>query len=68
MECNSYTKHNFNCLQGLFPPGQGATIGVDFMVKTLELDKEKVKVGLYRCDASLVMMKKKKKKKRRRRR
>lgn len=30
--------------QGLFPPGQGATIGVDFMIKTVEVDNEKVKV------------------------
>lgn len=32
-------------LQGLFPPGQGATIGVDFMIKTVEINGEKVKVG-----------------------
>lgn len=32
--------------QGLFPPGQGATIGVDFMIKTVEVDGEKVKVSL----------------------
>lgn len=31
-------------LQGLFPPGQGATIGVDFMIKTVEIKGEKVKV------------------------
>lgn len=31
--------------QGLFPPGQGATIGVDFMIKTVEVDTEKVKVS-----------------------
>lgn len=30
--------------QGLFPPGQGATIGVDFMIKTIDVDGEKVKV------------------------
>lgn len=30
--------------QGLFPPGQGATIGVDFMIKTVEVDGEKIKV------------------------
>lgn len=30
--------------QGLFPPGQGATIGVDFMIKTVEVENEKVKV------------------------
>nr|CAH7763641.1 unnamed protein product [Callosobruchus chinensis] len=30
--------------QGLFPPGQGATIGVDFMIKTVEVGNEKVKV------------------------
>lgn len=32
-------------LQGLFPPGQGATIGVDFMIKTVEIKGEKVKVN-----------------------
>lgn len=32
--------------QGLFPPGQGATIGVDFMIKTVEVDGEKVKVNI----------------------
>lgn len=30
--------------QGLFPPGQGATIGVDFMIKTVVVDNEKIKV------------------------
>ena len=30
--------------QGMFPPGQGATIGVDFMIKTVEIDGEKIKV------------------------
>lgn len=35
--------------QGLFPPGQGATIGVDFMIKTVEVDNEKVKVST--CNA-----------------
>lgn len=34
----------FFFLQGLFPPGQGATIGVDFMIKTVEIKGEKVKV------------------------
>lgn len=34
-------------LQGLFPPGQGATIGVDFMIKTVEINGEKVKVRCY---------------------
>uniref|UniRef100_A0A672P265 RAB30, member RAS oncogene family n=1 Tax=Sinocyclocheilus grahami TaxID=75366 RepID=A0A672P265_SINGR len=29
--------------QGLFPPGQGATIGVDFMIKTVEIKGVKVK-------------------------
>lgn len=33
--------------QGLFPPGQGATIGVDFMIKTVEVDGEKVKVSSF---------------------
>jgi Ras-related protein Rab-30 len=32
--------------QGMFPPGQGATIGVDFMIKTVEVDGEKIKVGI----------------------
>lgn len=32
--------------QGLFPPGQGATIGVDFMIKTVDVGNEKVKVSL----------------------
>lgn len=35
---------HFSSLQGLFPPGQGATIGVDFMIKTIEIDNEKIKV------------------------
>ncbi len=30
--------------QGMFPPGQGATIGVDFMIKTVEVEGEKIKV------------------------
>jgi len=30
--------------QGMFPPGQGATIGVDFMIKTVEIDGEKNKI------------------------
>lgn len=30
--------------QGMFPPGQGATIGVDFMIKTVEIEGEKIKV------------------------
>ena len=29
--------------QGMFPPGQGATIGVDFMIKTVEIEGEKIK-------------------------
>lgn len=33
--------------QGLFPPGQGATIGVDFMIKTVEVDGEKVKLQIW---------------------
>lgn len=35
-------------LQGLFPPGQGATIGVDFMIKTVDIKGEKVKVQYYK--------------------
>lgn len=34
----------FFFFKGLFPPGQGATIGVDFMIKTVEIDGEKIKV------------------------
>lgn len=41
-----YKKYLF-VLQGLFPPGQGATIGVDFMIKTVEVENEKVKVCMY---------------------
>ncbi|XP_046352725.2 ras-related protein Rab-30-like [Haliotis rubra] len=33
--------------QGLFPPGQGATIGVDFMIKTVEVEGEKVKLQIW---------------------
>lgn len=33
--------------QGLFPPGQGATIGVDFMIKTVVVDNEKIKVNYH---------------------
>ena len=32
-------------IQGLFPPGQGATIGVDFMIKTVEVNGEKIKAS-----------------------
>ncbi|KAG7267063.1 hypothetical protein CRUP_033508 [Coryphaenoides rupestris] len=30
--------------QGLFPPGQGATIGVDFMIKTVEIKGQKLQI------------------------
>jgi hypothetical protein len=30
----------------MFPPGQGATIGVDFMIKTVEIEGEKIKVRI----------------------
>ncbi|XP_032812524.1 ras-related protein Rab-30 [Petromyzon marinus] len=33
--------------QGLFPPGQGATIGVDFMIKTVEVDGTKIKLQIW---------------------
>lgn len=33
--------------QGLFPPGQGATIGVDFMIKTVEIGGDKVKLQVW---------------------
>ena len=34
--------------QGMFPPGQGATIGVDFMIKTVEINGEKIKLQVPR--------------------
>ncbi|KAK2516234.1 Rab30 [Columba guinea] len=40
--------------QGLFPPGQGATIGVDFMIKTVEINGEKVK-SYYRSANALIL-------------
>lgn len=40
--------------QGLFPPGQGATIGVDFMIKTVEVEGEKVKVCLSVQHSSVI--------------
>jgi len=33
--------------QGLFPPGQGATIGVDFMIKTVDIDGERIKLQIW---------------------
>ncbi|KAL3078981.1 hypothetical protein niasHS_014763 [Heterodera schachtii] len=33
--------------QGIFPPGQNATIGVDFMVKNVKVDGEKVKLQIW---------------------
>ncbi|XP_077983873.1 ras-related protein Rab-30-like [Glandiceps talaboti] len=33
--------------QGLFPPGQGATIGVDFMIKTVKVGDDKVKLQIW---------------------
>jgi Ras-related protein Rab-30 len=33
--------------QGVFPPGQGATIGVDFMIKTVDINGEKVKLQIW---------------------
>ncbi|CAB1348363.1 unnamed protein product [Coregonus sp. 'balchen'] len=38
--------------QGLFPPGQGATIGVDFMIKTVEIKGEK---SYYRSANALIL-------------
>lgn len=32
---------------GLFPPGQGATIGVDFMIKTVEVEGDKIKLQIW---------------------
>jgi len=40
------TYENF-VFQGLFPPGQGSTIGVDFMIKTIDVNKEPVKVYTF---------------------
>ena len=39
--------------QGLFPPGQAATIGVDFMIKTVEIEGEKIKVTWSKCCKTL---------------
>jgi hypothetical protein len=48
--------HNLCILfQGLFPPGQGATIGVDFMIKTVEVEGDRVKV----CTCCNLWLKKK---------
>ncbi|XP_076446199.1 ras-related protein Rab-30-like [Babylonia areolata] len=33
--------------KGFFPPGQMATIGVDFMIKTVEIDGDKVKLQIW---------------------
>lgn len=33
--------------QGLFPKGQGATIGVDFMIKTLEIENSNGNVSIF---------------------
>lgn len=40
--------------QGVFPPGQGATIGVDFMIKTVVVDNEKIKVNRISAKLSLL--------------
>ena len=45
--CHGNQKNIIFYFQGLFPPGQGATIGVDFMIKTVEIDGERVKVIIY---------------------
>ncbi|CAG0916979.1 unnamed protein product [Notodromas monacha] len=34
-------------LKGIFPPGQGATIGVDFMLKTVEIEGERIKLQIW---------------------
>uniref|UniRef100_A0A914X6X4 Ras-related protein Rab-30 n=1 Tax=Plectus sambesii TaxID=2011161 RepID=A0A914X6X4_9BILA len=33
--------------QGIFPPGQSATIGVDFMIKTVKVGDDKVKLQIW---------------------
>lgn len=40
--------------QGLFPPGQGATIGVDFMIKTVVVDNEKIKVSTMQSECRIL--------------
>lgn len=33
--------------QGIFPPGQKTTIGVDFMIKTVKVDEDKIKLQIW---------------------
>lgn len=33
--------------QGIFPPGQSATIGVDFMIKTVKVGEDKIKLQIW---------------------
>ena len=33
--------------QGIFPIGQAATIGVDFLIKTLEINGDKIKLQIW---------------------
>ena len=33
--------------QGTFPIGQAATIGVDFLIKTIEINGEKIKLQIW---------------------
>ncbi|CAG9538907.1 unnamed protein product [Cercopithifilaria johnstoni] len=33
--------------QGIFPPGQSATIGVDFMIKTVKVNEDKIKLQIW---------------------
>ena len=39
--------YTYSSFQGMFPPGQGATIGVDFMIKTVEINGEKIKLQIW---------------------
>lgn len=37
----------FILFKGIFPPGQKTTIGVDFMIKTVKVDEDKIKLQIW---------------------